>query len=423
MRLIKKICAYCLIIYFVIAPPIAMAASPAGWAMTAFNLPTNTLTAVKNGVTVAVSAAPSASTVGSYAIKFAGAAAIAYAVAKYGGQAIDWVLDPANNSVRSKPGSNIAGGATMFCNWYDECQADIYNYSTAAAAGEATCASYSETFVSIKESPPYADGQYLIVVCKKKDGSLDFWNTKVKIVTGDKVVSADEIGNDILNKAKAGDSAMTNVVNDAMADEVNKGAHDAALDKAAAQKTSENESHNCGTGTTWNGSACVADPAKPADAAPLDLSSILSALQSIYDAIKGLASAIVEPIVNMIDLVIQTINDAWQRWIDIWTEFKTKVFDFIDWVRGDFDNSDDVKPDVDKTPPTKSARDFDANYINFGGQCPTFQSVTVSVGLVSVPISFNAQPLCDFAILCRPAILALAYFAAMAIVANAIRSD
>lgn len=415
MRLIKKICAYCLVIYFVIAPPIAMAASPTGWAMTAYSLPTTTLTAVKNGLSASIKVAPSASTVGKYAIRAAGSVAIAYAVAKYGGEAIDWLLDPENNTVRSKPGANIPNLPVAFCKWADECANETYAYSTPQAAAQATCQGYNEVYVSVQTYEKYTDGQLLLVTCKTKDDKIDRWHTKVKI-NGSKIISADEIGNDILNKARAGDSAMTNVVNDAMADQVNKGAHDAALDKAAAQKTSENESHNCGTGTHWNGSACVADPAKPADAAPTDLSGIEGLLQSIIDAIKSLAEAIYKPIVD----IIQTVFD-W--WVAQWETFTKGVSEFFQWVRGDFDNSDDVKPDVDKTPPTKSARDFDANYINFGGQCPTFQPVTISVGLVSVPISFNAQPICDFAILCRPAILALAYFAAMAIVANAIRSD
>ena len=100
-----------------------------------------------------------------------------------------------------------------------------------------------------------------------------------------------------------------------------------------------------------------------------------------------------------------------------------KVTDMIDWFKSEPDPQTDSKPDINDTQPTKSAQDFDSNYINFGGQCPSFSPTTISVGIVAVPISFNAQPLCDFAILCRPIILALAYFAAMAIVANAIRSE
>lgn len=418
-NIIKKILVFWLVIYLVIISPVTQAnlISASGWAMTAFNLPTNTLTAVKNGLSVSVKAMPSASTVGSFAIRAAGSVAIAYAVAKYGGQSIDWVLDPANNSVRSKPGSNIAGGGTtMFCKWYDECTAGIYNYSTAAAAGEATCAGYSETFVSIRESPPYTDGQYLVVVCKRKDGSEDLWSTRVKIVSGDKVVSADEIGNDILNKAKAGDSAMANVVSDAMADRVGAGAYDLALDKAAA----DNVAHNCDTGTSWNGSACVADPAKPADPTKLlDLSSVLSALQSIFTAIKDLANQIVEPIKTV-------INSVWNWFKEKYDAINKQLTEFFDWAYSkDYARSlDKEKPvDVPQADITlKDPSEFDKDYISVSAQCPADVERDIPVGNQSFKLVYQMSPICDFlTTYMRPVIIFLAYIAAGLSIGNAFK--
>lgn len=123
------------------------------------------------------------------------------------------------------------------------------------------------------------------------------------------------------------------------------------------------------------------------------------------------------------DVINTAIDDLFVDIKDFFEPVITKVTDMIDWFKSDPDPQTDNKPDINDTQPTKSAQDFDSNYINFGGQCPSFSPATISVGIVAVPISFNAQPLCDFAILCRPIILALAYFAAMAIVANAIRSE
>ena len=413
----RKILAFCFIVYLTIVPPLAYAtsasASMGGWAFSAFDVATSVVTATKNGASasVAVAKSPISQKIAKGIVGGAIAgAAIPLAISQISGlalNAVDWVLDPANNAIKYKVPADQ--------NYYYK---DSYTGKSADTA-DLSCKNAAAYFGGTVYKVTLSGGSYICTFTTGGGQQVTTTINRYQPNTNERSIPIDTVASKIYDNATT-DSESRSIVNDAVKDYVNSGAADVALDAA---KADADATHNCGTGTHWSGSACVADPAKPADAAPLDLSGILSALQSILDAIKGLASAIVEPIVNAIDLVIQVIKDFWQWWIDTWTEFKTKVFDFIDWVRDDFDKSDDVTPDVDKTPPTKSARDFDANYINFGGQCPTFQPVTISVGLVSVPISFNAQPLCDFVILCRPAILALAYFAAMAIVANAIRSD
>lgn len=427
----QKILAFCLIVYLTIVPPLAFAtsasASMGGWSFSAFDVSTSVVTAIKNGASasVAVAKSPISQKIAKGIVGGAIAgAALPLAISQITGiamSAVDWVLDPANNTIKYKDKTApdvITGTKYHFYQDYDNLK--LYD-TPQAACNISDLVFYYPHMSGFASRPLVWDGTNCIL----DSSDMDWRAYRIESVVIDtpndyKTIPIPTIADKIYDNAKT-DTASASIVNNAVKEYVNEGSADVALDNA---KANTDATHNCGTGTHWSGSACVADTpsTKPSDT-PFDLSSILSALQSIYDAIKGLASAIVEPILNAIDLVIQTINDAWHWWIDEWTEFKTKVLDFIDWVRGDFDNSDDVKPDVDKTPPTKSARDFDANYINFGGQCPTFQPVTISVGLVSVPISFNAQPICDFAILCRPAILALAYFAAMAIVANAIRSD
>ncbi|OPH33163.1 virulence factor TspB C-terminal domain-related protein [Moraxella equi] len=58
-------------------------------------------------------------------------------------------------------------------------------------------------------------------------------------------------------------------------------------------------------------------------------------------------------------------------------------------------------------------------YLRFGGQCPA--PVTHNLGLNNATFTIDLTPLCQFAILVRPAILAMAYFLAIGIIANAIR--
>ena len=269
------------------------------------------------------------------------------------------------------------------------------------------------------------------------NGQLKDWSTVQKITPTNQSgsIPIPTVADKIYDNAKT-DSSSRSVVNDAVRDYVNEGSADVALDAA---KADTDATHGCGTGTHWSGSACVADtPSTPSTPttpdAPFDPSSIIDAIKAVFDAVMSIPDVInnaldglLVDIKDFFQPVIDLVTDFFQWFKDTATDWKDDFVDeykaFRDWVKSEPGSQTDSKPDIDTTPPTKSAQDFDSNYINFGGQCPSFSPTTISVGIVAVPISFNAQPLCDFAILCRPIILALAYFAAMAIVANAIRSE
>ncbi len=415
-KLIKKILLVYISIVLTFAPSSVFAASAGGWAFSSFDVAKSVVTAMKNGASayVAVAKSPVSQKIAKGIVGgvIAGAA-LPLAISQLTSislEALDWVLDPANNAIKYKD-KNAPAVGDMFCDWAANCDANIYLYSTADAAGQKTCQNYGESFVRIRESAPYTDGQYLVVECKRPGGSLDLWNVRVKKTTGNndyKTIPIPTVSDKIYDNAKT-DSESRSIVNDAVKEYVNEGSADVALDAA---KADADATHNCGTGTSWNGSACVATPSTPSTPdTPFDPSSILDAIGRLFDAVMSLPDVIN----NALDSLLVDIKDFFQPVI-------TKVNDMVDWFKSDPGPQTDTKPDIDTTSPTKSAQDFDSNYINFGGQCPSFSPTTISVGIVAVPISFNAQPLCDFAILCRPIILALAYFAAMAIVANAIRS-
>lgn len=97
----------------------------------------------------------------------------------------------------------------------------------------------------------------------------------------------------------------------------------------------------------------------------------------------------------------------------------SKVCNWIDWTMQDDDFGGDHDLDIEDKPLTKSPNDFDVMYLRFGGQCPA--PVTHNLGLNNATFTIDLTPLCQFAILVRPAILAMAYFLAIGIIANAIR--
>ena len=419
-KLIKKILLIYISIVLTLAPSSVFASSvfassAGGWAFSSFDVAKSVVTAMKNGASasVAVAKSPITSKIAKGIVGGAIAgAALPLAISQLTGialSAVDWVLDPANNAIKYRNKNPPAG---YYYAWSDSRRTQ---YSTAEEAGRVACDKNSQTFVNVVDTYPVGAQR---VACRTSTGSISYQYISFEGVVPDntyKSIPIPTVADKIYDNAKT-DTASASVVNDAVKDYVNEGSADTALDNAKADADS---SHACGTGTHWSGSACVADtPTTPTDT-PFDPSGIIDAIKSVFDAVKSVFDAVMslpDVINNALDSLLVDIKDFFQPVLD-------KVTDMIDWFKSDPDPQSDNKPDINDTRPTKSAQDFDSNYINFGGQCPSFSPTTISVGIVAVPISFNAQPLCDFAILCRPIILALAYFAAMAIVANAIRSE
>lgn len=99
------------------------------------------------------------------------------------------------------------------------------------------------------------------------------------------------------------------------------------------------------------------------------------------------------------------------------------ITDVRDWVSSEPDFSEkqeeveiDEPQQIDKDPSS-----FDIDYISFGNQCPTFEAYTVEVGSVSKTLTMDLKPLCDFATEVRPAILGVSYLIGAGIVIVAIR--
>lgn len=430
-KLIKKILLVYISIVLTFAPFSVFAASPSGWAFNSFNIATSVVTAIKGGASasVAVAKSPIVSKIGKGIVGGAIAgAALPLAISQISGlalNAVDWVFDPANNAIKYKDtgasaicASNLMLNNMTYSQAVDSIKKQIETRSSQNFAMNfegvisVTC---GEGIVTIKVKRSWCTSGCAPGVVYTYGGSASNGDYVFNVTgnNGYKTIPISTVADKIYDNAKT-DSASASIVNDAVKDYVNSGAADVALDTAKAEADA---THNCGTGTHWSGSACVADtPTTPSTPTtpdtPFDPSSIIDAIKGVFDAVMSLPDVIN----NALDALLVDIKDFFQPVI-------TKVTDMIDWFKSEPGPQTDSKPDINDRQPTKSAQDFDSNYINFGGQCPSFSPTTISVGMVAVPISFNAQPLCDFAILCRPIILALAYFAAMAIVANAIRSE
>ena len=411
-KLIKKILLVYISIVLTFAPFSVFAASPAGWAFSNYDVATSVVTAMKNGASAsaAVAKSPISQKIGKGILGgvIAGAA-IPLAISQLTGialEAVDWVLDPANNAIKYKTKVPVTTCTSNF--------AGVSYRGSVDSIASSIKQRLDKYYSGVKETKRVVvtGGYYLEFL------STDFptspWSVGIDCSTATvdwKSIPIPTVSDKIFDDAKT-DSDSRSVVNDAVKDYVNEGSADTALDKA---KADADAGHSCGTGTHWGGSACVADTPTTPDT-PFDPSSIIDAIGKVFDAVMSLPDVINNALDSLLNDIKDFVTPLKDAFVDEYKSVK-------DWVQGEPGPQTDSKPDINDRQPTKSAQDFDSNYINFGGQCPSFSPTTISVGIVAVPISFNAQPLCDFAILCRPIILALAYFAAMAIVANAIRSQ
>ena len=431
----KVLISYLVIICCIFTPTYnAYAASAGGWAFNSFNVATSVVTAMKNGASasVAVAKSPITSKIAKGIVGGAIAgAALPLAISQISGlalDAIDWVLDPANNAIKYKT------------------KKAVQTYETWSWSG-LTASTAVDLCKLIAQNQ---GGTYLYV--SDRDCFFDLWPFGKQQIGMTYNATQDEfssipiptVADKIYDNAKT-DSNSRSVVNDAVRDYVNEGSADTALDNA---KTDTDATHNCGTGTHWSGSACVADtpntPNTPTTDTPFDPSSILAAIASLFDAVMSIPSVInaaidkvldaiasITDVINLaIDKVINAIKDIIKPLVDLITSFidwfKDKftalydaITDFFDWVKAEPTPENPTQPDVTTlpTPPTDSVN------ISFGGGCPAPKVVPWYLGGHNVDVTIPYTPICDTATLLNPLIKLAASLGAVFIIAGIRRGD
>lgn len=392
----KVLISYLIIICCIFTPTYrAYAASAGGWAFSAYDVATSVVTALKGGASasVAVAKSPITQKIGKGILGgvIAGAA-IPLAISQLSGialNAVDWVLDSANNQIKYKDktqtghqaGSSSIPNTQYYYQMTYEGNLTTNQFYTAeqSAAFAARLSDFynGRTFVCSVASP----GANMI--CKYNG---DVWASipskynpayNPSLPSGSdtyKTVPISTVADKIYDNAKT-DAASASVVNDAVKDYVNEGSADVALDAA---KADADATHNCGTGTSWNGSACVADtpttPTTPTTDTPFDPTSIIDAIGKVFDAVMSLPDVIN----NALDSLLNDIKDFFQPVID-------SVTDFFDWVKTTYDEF--VKP-ADNEPteldiPNDVPTPTDTN-ISFGGMCPPNAEINVRIPFATI---------------------------------------
>lgn len=470
--MIKQLLKKVLIIYLVVIACVftptykAYAVSAGGWAFSSFDVAKSVVTAMKNGSSASVAVAKSPITAkiakGIVGGAIAGVA-IPLAISQISGialSAVDWVLDPANNAIKYRDKNPPSG---YYYAWKEPKRT---YYLTAEEAGRAACywQPETQTFVNVIDT---VNSGAMRVACRTRTGSTETAYIAYEGKTPDntyKTIPIPTVADKIYDNAKT-DSNSRSVVNDAVREYVNEGSADVALDAA---KADADATHNCGTGTHWSGSACVADtPNTPTTPdVPFDPSSILDAIASLFNAVMSIPdvinaaidkvldaiSSIIDVINLAIDKVINAIKDIIKPLVDLITSFIdwfkdkfTALYDaitnffqwvkdtatawkddfvdeykaFRDWVKSEPTPENPTQPDVTTlpTPPTDSVN------ISFGGGCPAPKVVPWSFAGRNVDITIPYTPICDTATLLNPLIKLAASLGAVFIIAGIRRGD
>lgn len=176
--------------------------------------------------------APTAKKMATRFARGANAVLLSVTVAEIIGDGVDWILDEGTQTIKYKQN---AEGRITYCAWFDECQKGIYAYKSDVAAANKSCNNYDQTFVRIVEKKPYYNGQYLTVVCMRKNGSEDLWNIKVKINDKDEEqeLSLEEVAEKVKQKAEAGGKEAQDFIKDTALEMFNNGELDNELDNNA----------------------------------------------------------------------------------------------------------------------------------------------------------------------------------------------
>lgn len=438
--MIKQLLKKVLIIYLVVIACIftptyrAYAASAGGWAFNSFNVATSVVTALKGGASasVAVAKSPISQKIAKGIVGgvIAGAA-LPLAISQISGislSALDWVLDPANNSIKYKdknPTNKYWAWAAL--PYLDSSNFDMYAATTPEAACIKLSAKYGK-FDKISDLTAQSANCWWV---GQSSYNQKVWLYNYTAPNDYKTIPIPTVADKIYDNAKT-DTASASVVNDAVKDYVNSGAADIALDNA---KADADATHGCGTGTHWSGSACVADtPSTPSTPTtpdtPFDPSSILDAIGRLFDAVMSLPDVIN----NALDSLLNDIKDFFQPVLDLVTDFFQWVKDtatdwkddfvdeykaFRDWVKSEPTPENPTKPDVTTlpTPPTDSVN------ISFGGGCPAPKVIAWSLAGRNIDITIPYTPICDTATLLNPLIKLAASLGAVFIIAGIRRGD
>lgn len=333
---------------------------------------TNTINAVKGagatGMRSAVAVAPSAVKVGKHLLKGGGAAALLLAVPQLLGDGVDWVLDPANNSVKYIIPTNPDDIPTQYLYGATTILGDE-RFKTRRLTADAFC---SRLHSNLKYFDDVSGGT---IECYSSSGVIE-WRGKIvrypnpaygsQIPEKEESIPISDIAAQVISNAEAGHGPSQEAVKAAALEGFAAGEHDAALDAAAVPDTGVENPPD------------TTNPDAPVEPVPFDPSSIIAAINSLKAMLTGILSS---------------------------------MTGFFDWVQAPVPPDDEEKKDVPFATTGDVGLDEVDRFeqrIDFTGQCPVNDFSFTMMGVTyAKPIPYHH--LCGFLEQIAPWLLAMCY--------------
>lgn len=379
-----------------------------------------TKTAIINGASVVKNSTakitPPASSVAKVLARGAAGYALSVAVEQLLGS-VDWVLDPANNSIRywNPPDPNSAA-KVLFSGISGATQNN--RYLTAKEAASAwylqTCTSGSSQYCNPKSitCPTYTSGSSLNCTAVRSDNKA--YNVTVYAHANpaydpdakgeEKSIPLTTVAQKVISNAENGDTQAQVATVAAAQDIINE----AETDNTKARPIVNQLEANAETATdeTATGEAAPkADPVTGEQAPPLDLSLEFPKFCTWAPTICE-AAQVVLTFPNTLTEWWESANQKADDWVTSISEAWTAV---KDWVKPE--KQDDTELDI----PEQEQPEIDTD-IAFGGSCPSDREaeVNMGVGIIKLPISY--EPICTTVSTAKPVLIFVGFFIAALII-------
>lgn len=343
---------------------------------------------------------PKTATMAKNLAKGVGRGLIALALYDALGKAVDYVIDPENNSVKFKEPVGFAwkvantesGGKKIFSS--KEQGAD---YNCFYAYG-----------VPHKKLRDLNGGNAYEIICENDKFA---WTVEKVPDTKNKEMTLEEIAQMIKDLANKGNETAQDFITDNAKEEFEKGDYDSDLkaNEKDVTDTEKDTNPKCGPGTHSNGSHCVPDD-KPTD--PKKTFELPAFCQW-----TGICPAWLNTEKNTKDTEKNTkeIEKTTKKQLEEEQSFFKDVRDFFKEPKKEEQKQtpiEEVKQNIDwQSKATNS-------YVRFGGSCPAPVSIPIQFMGASQNLTISYVPFCDFATKIRPAVILGAWIAGLMIISG-----
>ncbi|MBJ9905348.1 virulence factor TspB C-terminal domain-related protein [Acinetobacter bereziniae] len=422
----KKYIAILLMFSVYMMPFNARAAGMGGWTLSnplaqgASTLYQGAKTVIINGKNVAKTSTalitPVAKDVSKVLVRGVAGVALSFAVEQLLGK-VDWVLDPANNTIRYREQDKPANeDPTIPTIWSTQFKEDDYIYASAESAGRAACLHMNETFVRIWAFATWSAN----VQCKTNTGARDDWTVNaipnpiydpnaVPEENKEKSIPLDTVSAKVISNADAGNSdakvattsAVADIVNDAQKDDAK--ARPIVNQLEANSKTETDADANTATGSQTQ------NPTKP-NTTDLSLE---------FPTFCGWAPQVCEAAQTVISFP-QTLTNWWDTAnskADSWVKSVSEAWTAVkDWVK----EPEKENTEIDIDNPAQTEPD---TTISFSTACPAKIPLTFNWNGQTLDFSFDFSIWCEsISTFVYPIVVALGSLHALYIVAG-VRQD